>query len=153
MDYAIFLSVLLLQTSMILFPEWLNAVLFYRIPREKRMDPAWHVPIAAIALLLFTVLFFDAIYKDHPLLFPAPDDTTTIPVRYIAGAAFAALGLFFCIRPARTLKWIPQMRNLSVASLEENATLIRFAQTAGIVQVVGGSYWLFRILEDIGPRG
>jgi hypothetical protein len=147
MDYAIFVSVLLLQTSMILFPEWLNAVLFFRIPRARRMDAMQHVPIAAIALLLFTVLYFDAIYKDHPLLFPAPDDATTIPVRYIAGAMFAGLGLFFCIWPVRTLKLIPQMRNLSVASLEANSTLIRFARTAGIVQVVGGSYWLFRILE------
>jgi hypothetical protein len=147
MDYAIFLAVLLLQTSMILYPEWLNAVIFYQVPREKRMDAVLHVPIAAVALLIFTVLFFDATFKDHPLLFPAPDDAATIPVRYIAGAAFAALGLFFCIRPARTLKWIPQMRNLSVASLEANSTLIRFARTMGIVQLLGGSYWLFRILE------
>ena len=147
MDYAIFLAVLLLQTSMILYPEWLNAVIFYHVPREKRMDAVLHVPIAAVALLIFTVLFFDATFKDHPLLFPAPDDAATIPLRYIAGAAFAALGLFFCIRPARTLKWIPQMRNLSVASIEANPTLIRFARTVGIVQMVGGSYWLFRILE------
>jgi hypothetical protein len=148
MDYAIFLAVLLLQTSMILFPEWLNAVLFYSIPRESRMEADRHVPIAAIALLLFTVLYFDAIYKNHPLLFPAPDDSTTILLRYLAGAGFATLGLFFCIRPARTLKWmVPQMRSQPVASIEGNPILVRFAQVAGIVQVVGGSYWLFRILE------
>jgi hypothetical protein len=148
MDYAIFIAVLLLQTSMILFPEWLNAVMFYRIPRESRMDAVVHVPIAAIALLLFTVLYFDAIYKSHPLLFPAPDDSTTIFVRYIAGAVFVTLGLLFCIRPARTLKWVvPQMRRQPVASMEDNSFLMRFAQVAGIVQVVGGSYWLFRILE------
>jgi len=148
MDLAIFLAILLLQTSMILYPEWLNAVLFYRIPRESRMDAVRQVPIASIALLLFTVLYFDAIYKDHPLLFPAPSDAATIPFRYIAGAGFATLGLFFCIRPAGTLKRvIPQMRRMPVASIEDNSGLVRFAQMAGIVQVVGGSYWLFRILE------
>jgi hypothetical protein len=151
MDYAIFLAVLLLQTSMILFPEWLNAVIFFNVPREKRMDAGQHVPIAAIALLIFTVLYFDAIYKDHPLLFPAPEDSTTIFARYVGGAVFATLGLLFCIRPARTLQWVvPPMRREPVAAIEDNSGLILFAQSVGIVQVVGGSYWLFRILNEFG---
>jgi hypothetical protein len=151
MDYVIFLSVLLLQTSMILFPEWLNAVMFFHVPRENRMDAGWHVPVAAIALLIFLVLFFDAIYKDHPLLFPAPEDSTTIFARYVGGAVFVTLGLFFCIRPARTLQWVvPQMRSQPVVSIEDNGGLIRFAQGMGIVQLVGGSYWLFRILDVVG---
>jgi hypothetical protein len=148
MDYAIFLAVLLLQTSMILFPQWLNAVLFFHVPRESRMDAGRHVPIAAIALLIFSVLFFDATFRDHPMLFPAPEDAATIPARYIAGAVFAVVGLLFCIVPARILKLvIPQMRNLTTASIEDNPALIRMTQMVGIVQLVGGSYWLFRILE------
>ncbi len=148
MDYAIFFAVLLLQSSMILFPKWLNAVMFYNIPRESRMDAMRHVPVAAIALFLFLVLFFDAVYKDHPLLFPAPDDVTSVVARYLGGAIFATLGLLFCSWPARTLKWIvPPMRHQPVVAIEGNGGLIRFAQVVGIVQLVGGSYWLFRILE------
>ena len=112
------------------------------------MDAGQHVPIAAIALLLFTVLFFDAIYKDHPLLFPPPNDSATIPARYIAGALFATFGMFFCIVPARTLRLVvPHMRNVQVLSIEDNSTLIRFAQMVGSSRWWGGSYWLFRILE------
>jgi hypothetical protein len=148
MDYVIFFAVLSLQTSIILFPEWLNAVLFFKVPRASRMDASRQIPIAALALLFFTVLYFDAIYKYHPRLFPAPEDSGTIAGRYIAGAAFAVLGLVFCILPAHTLKRvIPRLRNMPVWSIEDNSALIRFAQVAGIVQVVGGSYWLFRILE------
>jgi len=147
MDYAIFIAVLLLQASMILFPEWLNNVLFFRTPRESRMDAAAHIPVASIALLLFTVLYFDAIYKNHPRAFPPPEDATAIYVRYAVGALFAIVGLLFCIRPASSLRRIvPQMRDMPVLSIQDNATLIRFTQMAGIVLVVGGSYWLFRVL-------
>jgi len=106
MDYAIFLAVLLLQTSMILYPEWLNAALF--LPCSAGDEDGTRdgmVPIAAhrIAALCRGV-FFDATYKDHPLLFPAPNDSATIPARYIAGAVVCDVRDAFCIVPARTLK-------------------------------------------------
>jgi hypothetical protein len=148
MDYAIFVAVLLLQSSMILYPQWLNAALFFHIPRQYRMDPARHVPIAAIALLLFMVLFFDAAFQRHPRLFPAPSDAATIPLRYFAGGVFAIVGLFFCSRPARALKrLVPRLRGVSELAIEDNLGLIRFAKVVGIVLLVGGAYWLFRILE------
>jgi hypothetical protein len=49
---------------------------------------------------------------------------------------------------ARVLKrLVPRLRGPLELVIEDNAGLIRFAKMVGIVLLVGGAYWLFRILE------
>jgi hypothetical protein len=145
MDYLIFLVVLVVQAIVILFPEVLNSILFARVPSANRMDAERHVPVATVALLVFTVLFFDSTYRAHADLFPVPTDTATVPTRYILGSIFVLLGLVFCIWPVRLLRAI--LRNHSGFSVDDNAGLLRFVKLVGIVQLVGGAYWLFRMIE------
>ena len=42
---------------------------------------------------------------------------------------------------------VPRLRGPLELVIEDNAGLIRFAKVVGIVLLVGGAYWLFRILE------
>jgi hypothetical protein len=74
-----------------------------------------------------------------------PTDTATVPTRYILGSIFVLLGLVFCIWPVRLLRAI--LRNHSGFSVDDNAGLLRFVKLVGIVQLVGGAYWLFRMIE------
>ena len=148
MIYVIFSSVILLLVAIILFPDEMNALVYRRIPPEARIDASRHVPVSSIALFMFSVFLFYNLHKAHPLLLPTTANRQSLVSQYIAGVFFFSCGLFCCVRPVQSLKrLIWQLRKTSSATIESNRFLVRFAKLAGIIQLVGASYYLYRIVE------
>jgi hypothetical protein len=148
MNNLILISVLLLLIAAIIFPEFLNKVLYFRIPPELRIDANRHVPAASIALLMFGIFFFDSLHRDYPRLFRVEGDTAVVVSRYAAGIFFGSFGMFCCLKPARALKvLIWQLRASSISSIAANPVLTRFARLVGVAQLIGASCCLFRIME------
>lgn len=146
MAYLGLAAIISTLTFTILFPERMVNIIYFRIPREMR--PKWSANLHApsIALLVFGTFFFNYVHRNHPQWFVY--DPRDALAQYLAGAAFAALGFFLCIKPVRGLKqFIQPLRGISDGSIERAPHLVLGAKVVGVISIVGSALWLSRMLS------
>jgi hypothetical protein len=144
MSTIILVLVVLLMASVLLAPEFINAILVPSVSKELRPPARRLVFVSAVAIFVFGMLMFDSIGSLVREKTGSPGQIQQLLLQLV-GLFFFGFGLFACLWPWRFMRICSQRLRFideRSASERELSTLARVARGFGLMFLLGAAFLL-----------